>query len=350
VPTTVKALSVPYASAPFGTVTIERRDLGAADVLIDIAYVGVCHSDLHFVRNDWGFSAYPMVPGHEITGVVSAAGQEVTRHAVGDRVAVGNLLDSCRACGNCRSGLQQYCRQGAIGTYNSVGRDGLPTAGGYSQKIVVDQDFALRVPQALDMAAAAPLLCAGITMYSALRHWRAGPGTRVAIAGMGGLGHLGVKLAAAMGAEVSVLSRTLANEKDGRRFGAAHYYALNEEPAPSTLAGRFDLIISTVSVSTDTAPLLSMLDTDGTLVMAGAPAQPLSAPVGLLISGRRSLAGTSIGGIAETQQMLDFCAAHHISAEIEIIRADQVEHAFARLDAADVHYRLVIDASTLAQL
>ncbi|MQY20578.1 NAD(P)-dependent alcohol dehydrogenase [Nocardia macrotermitis] len=349
-PTLVKALSVADAGAPFRTTTIERRDLGATDVLIDIAYVGVCHSDVHFVRNDWGFSTYPMVPGHEITGVVAAVGTAVTRHAVGDPVAVGNLIDSCRECRNCRAGREQYCQRGSVGTYNSVDRDGVPTSGGYSQKIVVDQDFVLKLPPSLNIAAAAPLLCAGITMYSALRHWRVGPDSRVAIAGMGGLGHLGVKLAAAMGAQVSVISRTSANAWDAKRFGAVCHYALDDDTTLTALAGRFDLIISTVSATSDTAPLLNLLDTDGTLVMAGAPVEPLSAPVGLLIGGHRSLAGTSIGGIAETQEMLDFCAEHRITAEVEIIPATGIEQAFARLDAADVHYRLVIDAATFADL
>jgi alcohol dehydrogenase (NADP+) len=343
-----EALSVPRAGAPFDAVTITRRDLGATDVLIDIAYTGVCHSDVHMARDDWGYSVFPMVPGHEITGIVSAVGAGVTRYAVGDRVAVGNIIDSCRACDYCRSGRQQYCRRGNVGAYNSADGDAVTAAGGFSEKIVVDQDFVLGVPQAMDMAAAAPLLCGGITMYSALRHWKVGPGTRVAIAGMGGLGHLGVKMAAAMGADVSVLSRTLANEQDGRRFGAAHYHAMSEEGMPGKLAGSFDLIVSAVSESPDTAPLLSMLDTDGTLVIAGATVQPLAAPAVLLITGRRSLAGTSIAGIEETRQMLDFCAAHHIGAEIEVIRASQIDQAFARLDAADVHYRFVIDASTFS--
>lgn len=341
-PIPVKAVSVAAPGAPFTTSVAERRDPGPADVLIDIAYAGVCHSDLHMARNDWGFSTYPLFPGHEITGVVAGVGSAVTRHAVGDRVAVGNLLSSCRTCPDCVAGREQYCRGGGV-----VGTAGAADRGGFSQKIVVDQDFVLRVPDGMDLAAGAPLLCAGITMYSALRHWRAGPGKRVAVAGLGGLGHLGVKIAAALGAEVTVLSRTPAKAGDSRRFGAAHHVALSDDAAVAGLAGTFDLIISTLSGTSDTAPLLALLDTDGTLVMAGAPLEPLTAPVGLLIGGRRSVAGTSIGGIAETQEMLDFCAANGITAEVETITADQIHRVYDRLDAADVHYRLVLDTSTL---
>ncbi|GIJ43312.1 dehydrogenase [Virgisporangium aliadipatigenens] len=343
-PVAVNAYSVEYAGAPLTPITLERRDPGRTELLVDVAYVGVCHSDVHFARDDWGISRFPMVPGHEITGVVAAVGPDVTRYVPGDRVGIGNLLDSCRTCANCRAGRQQYCLGGAVSTYNSIDRTGTPTAGGYSEKILVEQDYALRVPDALDLAAAAPLLCAGVTMYSALRHWNAGPGTRVAIAGLGGLGHLGVRFAAAMGAEVSVLSRTAAKAADSARFGAAHHYTTAEAAG---LGGRFDLIVSTLSTAADTAPFLALLATDGTLVMAGAPAAPLTAPVGLLIGGRRSVAGTSIGGIGETQEMLDFCVAHGIAAEIEVIGADALDTAFGRLDAADVRYRLVLDATTL---
>ncbi|MCA2219181.1 NAD(P)-dependent alcohol dehydrogenase [Jidongwangia harbinensis] len=346
-PTAVTALSVAGPDARFATVVIERREPGPTDVVVDLGFVGVCHSDVHAARNDWGFSTYPLVPGHEMTGVVSGVGAQVTRYAVGDRVAVGNLLDSCRDCGNCARGLEQYCLRGAVGAYNSVDRSGRATAGGFSQRIVVDQDFVLRLPAGMDPAAGAPLLCAGITMYSALREWRAGPGMRVAIAGMGGLGHVGVRIAAALGADVTVLSRTLANAADARRFGATQVYATTDGAPTTTLAGTFDLIISTVSATSDTAPLLNLLTTDGTLVMAGAPVAPLTAPVGLLIGGRRRLAGTSIGGIAQTQEMLDFCAAHGIVADVEVIPADRIHEAYRRLDAGDVRYRFVLDVATL---
>jgi uncharacterized zinc-type alcohol dehydrogenase-like protein len=329
----VKALSVAHAGAPLEPVRITRREPGPDEIAIDVAYAGVCHSDVHLARNDWGYSTYPVVLGHEVTGLVSAAGADVTAHAVGDRVAVGMLLGACRTCPNCRAGREQYC----------TGGGGAPAdAGGFSQRIVTGQDFALALPPGLDLAAAAPLMCAGITMFSALREWGAGPGARVAIAGLGGLGHLGVKLAAAMGARVTVLSRSPAREQDARRFGATAFHTVGDAPT-----GAFDLIISTVSAVTDLAPMLALLDVDGTLVMAGAPTTPLSVPVGPLITGRRRLAGTSIGSLREAGELLAFCAAHAITAEVEIIKADQMGTAFARLDAADARYRLVLDAATL---
>ena len=329
----VKALSVARAGGPLEAVRIPRREPGPADIVVDVAYAGVCHSDVHLARNDWGYSTYPMVLGHEVTGLVSAVGAEVTAHAVGDRVAAGMLLASCGTCPSCRAGREQYC----------TGGGGAPAdAGGFSERIVIGQDFALSLPAGLDLAAAAPLMCAGVTMFSALREWGAGPGVRVAIAGLGGLGHLGVRLAAAMGARVSVLSRSPAREQDARRFGATGFHLLADAPA-----NEFDLIISTVSAVTDLAPMLALLDVDGTLVMAGAPVTPLSVPVGPLITGRRRLAGTSIGSLREAREMLDFCAAHAITAEVEIIEADQMGTAFARLDAADTRYRLVLDTATL---
>jgi alcohol dehydrogenase (NADP+) len=328
-----KALSVSRAGGALEPVHISRRDPGPAEITIDVAYAGVCHSDLHLARNDWGYSTYPTVLGHEVTGVVSAVGTNVTAHAIDDRVAVGMLLSSCGTCPSCQARREQYC----------TGGGGAPAdAGGFSERIVVGEDFALPLPPSLDMAAAAPLMCAGITMYSALREWGAGPGVRVAISGMGGLGHLGTKLAAAMGAQVSVLSRSRSREDDARRFGATGFHTVADAPA-----GGFDLIISTVSAVTDLAPMLALLDIDGTLVMAGAPTTPLSVPVGPLITGRRRLAGTSIGSLREAREMLDFCATHDITAEAEIIKADQMGTAFARLDAADVRYRLVLDAATL---
>jgi uncharacterized zinc-type alcohol dehydrogenase-like protein len=328
-----KALTVSHAGAPLEPTRITRREPGPAEITVDVAYTGICHSDLHMARNDWGYSTYPTVLGHEVTGLVSAVGTDVTAHTIGDRVAVGMLLGSCGTCPSCRAGQEQYC----------TGGGGAPAdAGGFSERIVVGQDFALSLPASLDMAAAAPLMCAGITMFSALREWGAGPGVRVAIAGLGGLGHLGVKLAAAMGAQVSVLSRSQAREQDARRFGATGYHTVPDAPA-----GAFDLIISTVSAVTDLAPMLTLLDVNGTLVMAGAPTTPLSVPVGPLITGRRRLAGTSIGSLREARAMLDFCTTHGITAEVEIIEADRMGTAFARLDAADVRYRLVLDAATL---
>ncbi|MFG1609824.1 NAD(P)-dependent alcohol dehydrogenase [Actinoplanes sp. NPDC049265] len=329
----IKALSVLRAGAPLEPVRINRREPGPAEITVDVAYAGICHSDLHMARNDWGYSTYPTVLGHEVTGFVSAVGTKVTAHTIGDRVAVGMLLGSCGTCPSCRAGQEQYC----------TGGGGAPAdAGGFSERMVVGQDFALSLPSTLDMAAAAPLMCAGITMFSALREWDAGPGVRVAIVGLGGLGHLGVKLAVAMGAQVSVLSRSQERERDARRFGATGFHTVPDAPA-----GAFDLIISTVSAVTDLAPMFTLLDVNGTLVMAGAPTTPLSVPVGPLITGRRRLAGTSIGSLREAREMLDFCATHGIAAEAEIINADQMGTAFARLDAADVRYRLVLDAASL---
>ena len=343
---TVTAYATPAAKAPFQRTTIERREVGPKDVRIDIAYAGICHSDIHTGRDEWGAARYPLVPGHEIAGVVAEIGSEVTRHAVGDRVGVGCLVDSCRTCEHCRRGLEQYCLEKNIGTYNDIGRDGEPTAGGYSQAIVVDEDFVLRIPDALALDVAAPLLCAGITMFSPLNHWQAGPGKKVAIVGLGGLGHVGVKIAAAMGAEVSVLSQTLSKQDDGLRFGAQHYYATSDPATLEQLRGSFDLIVNTVSAPLPMAKFLSLLRLDGTLVNVGAPPEPLEVPVGVLMGMRRSWAGSGIGGIPETQQMLDFCAEHRIGAEIETISGEEIDAAWDRVVDSDVRYRFVIDTAT----
>lgn len=290
-----------------------------------------------------------MVPGHEIAGVVAEVGPEVTRYAVGDRVGVGCFVDSCRECENCRTGLEQYCTGsgGMVGTYNGVGRDGEPTYGGYSTHVVVDENYVLRIPEAIPLDAAAPLLCAGITLYSPLAHWGAGPGTKVAVVGLGGLGHLGVKLARAKGAEVTVLSQSLRKQEDGLRLGADHYHATSDPSTFTELAGTFDLILNTVSADLDLGAYLSLLRTDGTLVQIGAPEKPAVLAAFALIGGRKSVAGSMIGGIRETQEMLDFCAEHGIGAEIEVIRADEINEAYARVLASDVRYRFVIDTSTI---
>lgn len=345
-PTSVTAYATPAAKAPFARTTIQRRDLGPRDVQIDIAYAGICHSDIHTGRDEWGAATYPLVPGHEIAGTVSAVGAEVQSHRVGDRVGVGCLVNSCRECEHCRRGLEQYCLGGAVGTYNSTDRDGTPTYGGYSQQIVVDEHFVLRIPDALPLDEAAPLLCAGITMFSPLNHWQAGPGKRVAIVGMGGLGHMGVKIAAAMGAEVSVLSQTLSKQDDGLRFGAQHYYATEDPDTLRELRGTFDLIVNTVSAPLPMGRYLSLLRLDGTLVNVGAPPEPLEVPVGVLMGMRRSWAGSGIGGMPETQQMLDFCAEHGIGATVETISGEQIDQAWDRVVASDVRYRFVIDTST----
>ncbi|MBZ5736903.1 NAD(P)-dependent alcohol dehydrogenase [Nocardioides sp. GBK3QG-3] len=343
----VHAYAAPAAGQPLAPTTIERRDVGANDVLIQIQYAGICHSDIHTVNGDWGPQPFPVVPGHEIVGVVTEVGDGVTRHAVGDRVGVGCLVNSCRECVNCLKGEEQYCLNGAIGTYAATDRDGTTTQGGYSTHVVVDADFVVSVPDGLDPAAAAPLLCAGITTYAPLRHWNAGPGKKVAVVGLGGLGHMAVKIAHALGAEVTVLSQSLKKQEDGLRLGADDYVATSDPEAMKALRSRFDLIINTVSASIDINAYLKLLAVDGTLVNVGAPPEPLPVNAMTLISGRRSFAGSAIGGIALTQEMLDFCAEHGLGAEIEVISADQVNEAYERVLASDVRYRFVIDTSTL---
>ncbi|WP_165065538.1 NAD(P)-dependent alcohol dehydrogenase [Marisediminicola senii] len=345
---TVNAYAAPSATEPLVPTTIERRDVGAKDVLIEIAYAGICHSDIHTVRGDWGPVAYPLTVGHEIVGVVTEVGSDVTLHNVGDRVGVGCMVNSCRECVNCLSGDENYCLKGNTGTYASVDRDGTITQGGYSTHVVVVEDFVLKVPESIPYEAAAPLLCAGITTYSPLHHWKAGPGSKVAVVGMGGLGHMAVKIAHAMGAEVTVLSRTLSKKEDGLRLGADHYYATGDEATFETLANEFDLIINTVSAEIDMNAHLSLLALNGTLVNVGAPSEPLPVQAFSLIGGRRSFAGSGIGSIGETQEMLDFCAEHGIAPEIELVNADGINDAYERVLSSDVRYRFVIDASTFA--
>ncbi|MER5639113.1 NAD(P)-dependent alcohol dehydrogenase [Kitasatospora sp. NPDC002227] len=346
--TTISAYAAPAPKAPLEKTTIPRRALGEQDILIDIKFAGICHSDIHQVDGDWGDGIFPMVPGHEIAGVVSEVGPGVTRYAVGDRVGVGCFVDSCRECDNCRAGLEQYCTGGGmVGTYNSVGRDGEPTYGGYSTHLVVDENYAVRIPESIPLDAAAPLLCAGITLYSPINHWQAGPGKKVAVIGLGGLGHMGVKIAHAKGAEVTVLSQSLRKREDGLRLGAAHYYATSDPATFAELAGSFDLILNTVSADLDLNAYLGLLRTDGTFVQIGAPENPAPVHAFALMGGRRSLAGSMIGGIPETQEMLDFCAEHGLAADIEVIRADQINEAYRRVQASDVRYRFVIDIATI---
>ena len=343
---TVTAYATPAAKAPFEKTTIERRDVGPKDVRIEIAYAGICHSDIHTGRDEWGEAIYPLVPGHEIAGVVAEVGSEVTKYKVGDRVGVGCLVNSCRTCDNCTQGLEQYCLGKAVGTYNSIDVDGTPTYGGYSKEVVVTEDFVLRIPEALALDVAAPLLCAGITVFSPLNHWGAGPGKKVAVVGMGGLGHMGVKIAAAMGAEVSVISQSRSKEEDGLAYGATSYYATSEADTLKKLRNTFDLIINTVSAPLPMSQYLSTLRLDGTLVNVGAPPEPQEISVGVLMGQRRSWAGSGIGGIPETQQMLDFCAEHNIGATIETISGQQIDEAWDRVVASDVRYRFVIDTAT----
>jgi len=345
---TVNAYTATSPTAPLTPTTIERRNLGPHDVLIEIKYAGICHSDIHTARGDWGPATYPLVPGHEIAGIVTQVGPEATKHAVGDRVGVGCMVDSCGECRYCQAGEEQFCVKGNIGTYGVIGKDGQITQGGYSTHIVVTEGFVLRIPDSLDLDVAAPLLCAGITTYSPLNRWAAGPGKKVAVVGLGGLGHMAVKIAHAMGAEVTVLSQSLKKQEDGLRLGADQYYATSDPETFEKLAGSFDLVLNTVSAVIDVDAYLSMLAIDGALVNVGAPADPLSVNVFSLILGRRSFAGSAIGGIRETQEMLDFCAEHQLGAEIEVIAADQINEAYERVLASDVRYRFVIDASTLS--
>ncbi|MFG1790095.1 NAD(P)-dependent alcohol dehydrogenase [Nocardia sp. NPDC049149] len=341
-------------AAPDGTfekVTIERRELGPQDVLIDIKYAGICHSDIHTARDEWGGTRYPVVPGHEIAGLVAAVGSAVTKYQVGDRVGVGCMVNSCGVCGPCLADEEQYCTKGATMTYNtpvdpSVQTDGY-TMGGYSTQIVVTEDFVVGIPEGIGLDVAAPLLCAGVTLFSPLRHWNAGPGKKVAIIGMGGLGHVGVKIAAALGAEVTVLSHSLSKQEDGKMFGASHYYATSDKQTFRDLRGSFDLILNTVSADLPIDSYLRLLNLDGTLVILGLPEQPMSIKPFTIAGYRRSLAGSMIGGIAQTQEMLNFCAEHGIGAEIEVISADEIDGAYDRVVASDVRYRFVIDVSTI---
>lgn len=346
---TVNAYAAPSATEPLVKTTIERRDVGPKDVMIDIAYAGICHSDIHTVRGEWGQIQYPQVVGHEIVGTVSEVGSEVTKHKVGDRVGVGCMVNSCGECEYCLRGDEQYCAKGNVGTYTSVDpADGTITQGGYSQAVVVTEDFVLRVPESLDYDKVAPLLCAGITLYSPLHHWGVTEGTKVAIVGMGGLGHMGVKIAAALGAEVTVLSQTTSKKDDSLRFGAKAHYATSDEQTFTDLANSFDIIINTVSAKIDMGAYLGLLAVDGTLINVGAPSEPLEVPAFALIPARRSWAGSAIGGIRETQEMLDFCAEHGIVPETELIDADQINEAYERVLKSDVRYRFVIDAATFA--
>lgn len=345
--TTVTAYAAPSATDPLIKTTIERREVGESDVLIEIKYSGICHSDIHTVRGEWGDIAYPQVVGHEIVGFVTEVGSAVSKFAVGDRVGVGCMVNSCRECENCLAGEENYCLEGNTGTYTAVDSDGTITQGGYSTHIVVVEDFVLRVPESIPFEAAAPLLCAGITTYSPLAHWNAGPGKKVAVVGLGGLGHMAVKIAAAMGADVTVLSQSLSKKDDGIAMGATNYFATSDPATMKDLRNSFDLIINTVSAPIDINAYLRLLRLDGTLVSVGAPPEPLPIHVFTLFGNRRSFAGSSIGGIRETQEMLDFCAEHNIAPETELINADYINEAYERVLASDVRYRFVIDVATM---
>jgi len=347
VPTTVSALVAKSAGASFERSTIERRDVGEHDVKIDIAFAGICHSDIHQAREEWGKAIFPMVPGHEIAGIVSEVGPAVTKHKVGDRVGIGCFVDSCRECEYCLAGEEQFCKKGNVATYNGREYTGEETYGGYSTEIVADENYVLSIPEGIALDVAAPLLCAGITTYSPLKHWGAGPGKKVAIVGMGGLGHMGVKIAHALGAEVTVLSQSLSKQEDGLKLGADDYFATSDPETFKANRGRFDLIINTVSADLDLDRYLSLLTLNGSMVFVGLPENAQTFRVFSLTGGRRSLAGSNIGGIRETQEMLDFCAAHGLGAEIEVIGADDVDEAYERIVKSDVRYRFVIDTATI---
>ena len=344
----VKAYAAISPTALLGPHEIERRAASPHDVLIEIAYCGICHSDLHQVRNEWGNSTYPMVPGHEIVGRVLEVGAHVNSFKPGDLAGVGCMVDSCRTCPSCARDLEQFCEKGAAFSYNSTEMDRVtPTYGGYSSRIVTDEAFVLRIPPQLDLAGAAPLLCAGITTYSPLRHWNTKAGDKVGVVGLGGLGHMAVKLAAAMGAEVIMLSTSAAKEADARKLGAHGFGLTSDESTFKKLAGHFDLILDTISAPHDYNKYLGLLKVDGAMVLLGVPPEPTPVAAFPLIMGRRSLAGSLIGGIRETQEMLDFCAEHGIVSDIEILPVQQVNEAYERMLRADVRYRFVLDMGTL---
>jgi uncharacterized zinc-type alcohol dehydrogenase-like protein len=347
-PTSAYAAQSP--ESPLAPFTLDRRSPGPADVHIDILFCGVCHSDLHTARGEWPGTVYPCVPGHEIVGTVVAVGSDVKKFTTGQTVAVGCLVDSCRACASCREGLEQYCETGMVLTYNApdAHMPGKVTYGGYAKSIVVDEAFVLRVPDSLDPAAAAPLLCAGITTYSPLRHWKAGAGRKVGIVGLGGLGHMGVKLSHAMGAHTVLFTTSPGKVADGARLGADDVVISRDADQMLAHVGSFDFILNTVAAAHDLDPFLNLLKRDGTMCLVGAPATPHPSPnVFGLIFKRRGIAGSLIGGLPETQEMLDFCAAHKVAADIELIRMDQINEAYDRMLKSDVKYRFVIDMATL---
>lgn len=347
--TKVNAYAAHKALDPLKPFQVNRRDPGPNDVEIDIEYCGVCHSDIHQVRNEWGGANFPMVPGHEIVGKVSRVGGEVKKYKVGDAVGVGCFIDSCRQCEPCKSGIEQYCEKGMNQTYNGFERDGkTPTYGGYSKKIVVDENYVVKIPANLSLDKAAPLLCAGITTYSPLHKWQVKKGDKVAVVGLGGLGHMAVKIANAMGAEVTVLSTSDAKEADSKRLGAKHFANTKNEDTFKKYANYFDFMINTVAAKIDIDKYLSLLKLDATMVVVGAPDKPYEINAFPLITRRRKIAGSLIGGIKETQEMLDFCGAHNIASDIETIPIDKINEAYERMIKGDVRYRFVIDIKTLS--
>lgn len=343
--TQTRGYAVLEAKAPLVPYEFNRRELGAHDVGFDIEYSGICHSDIHQAREEWGSALFPMVPGHEIVGTVTKIGAAVTKFKAGDKIGVGVFIDSCRNCDNCRRGLQQYCFEGMTGTYNGYERNSQNIAfGGYSNYFVINEDYAVHIPANLDLAGVAPLLCAGITLYSPIRHWKVGSGSKVAVMGLGGLGHMGVKFAAALGAEVTVLSHSPSKEADAKAMGAHHFVVTKDGEWHKHLKKKFDLILNTVSADLDLEPYLSTLATDGTLVIIGLPGKPYSFSAGTMLDGRRSIAGSMIGGMPELQEMMNFCGEKQIVSDVEVIAPDYINKAYERTVASDVKYRFVIDA------
>lgn len=343
-----KAYAAQSATTPLAPFSLDRRPIGDNDVQIEILYCGVCHSDIHQVRNEWGGSTYPMVPGHEIVGRIVNVGKAVSRFKVGDLAGVGCFVDSCRTCENCKEGLQQYCDGGMVGTYNGKEKGtGAPTYGGYSTQIVVDENYTLKVSDKLPLEGVAPLLCAGITTYSPLRHVKVGKGHKVAVLGLGGLGHMAVKFAKAFGAEVTMLSTSPSKREDAQRLGADHFALITDEEQMKGLRNSFDFIMNTVSVKHDYSIYLNLLRTNGTMIVVGIPPTPSEVPAFNLIAKRRSIIGSLIGGIPETQEMLDFCAEHNIVSDVEVISIDKINEAYERMLKADVRYRFVIDIASL---
>jgi uncharacterized zinc-type alcohol dehydrogenase-like protein len=343
-----KAYAAQSATSPVAPWNFQRRESGPHDVQIEILYCGVCHSDLHQIRNEWGGSIFPMVPGHEIIGRISKTGNQVRKFKIGELAGVGCLVDSCRQCDNCRHGLEQYCTGGPSFTYNSFEQDRkTPTYGGYSNCIVAHEDFVLHVSEKLAIEAVAPLLCAGITTYSPLRHWKIGKGHRVGVIGLGGLGHMAVKFAASFGAEVTVLSTSASKESDAKKLGAHKFVVTSNESSVKSVKGYFNFIIDTVSAPHDYNLYLAMLKTDGVQICVGVPPTPAQINGFSLVAGRKSLAGSSIGGLPETQEMLDYCAAHNIVSDVEVIPIKNINQAYERMLKGDVHYRFVIDMATL---
>jgi alcohol dehydrogenase (NADP+) len=343
------AFGATAADQPLSSLAIERREPGPRDVAIDILYCGVCHSDLHFVRGEWGNRIWPIVPGHEIVGRVSAVGEEVEGFAVGDLAGVGCMVDSCRTCSACEEDLEQFCENGNTLTYGSVeAQTGGTTQGGYSTAVVVDQDFCLHVSEDVDLAATAPLLCAGITTYSPLRHWNVGPDSRVGVVGLGGLGHMAVKIAKAMGAEVTLFTTTPGKAEDAKALGADRVVISKDPEQMKSVAGTLDLILDSVAAPHELDAYLATLAREGALVLLGVPPEAHPSPaVGNFIRGRRSLSGSLIGGIAETQEMLDFCAEHGVTADVEMIAMDQIDAAYDRMESSDVKFRFVIDMESM---